>query len=159
VNRTINRALVLLIPLGMLIAGCEKIDVYEKNAPIPAYRWQYGLQPSFEFSITDTVALYNLSVVLRHTDAYRYNNIWLNIGSQSPGDSIRYQRFELLLGSDAQGWEGTGMDDIWEVRKSITRGPFKFNKGGNYRFTLAQVMRENPLPEILSVGIRVEKIR
>ena len=149
---------VLLLVIIWLTA-CAKIDVFEKNTVIPGHRWSYNLQPSFDFTISDTSSSYNLYIVLRHTDAYRYNNIWLNIGTQSPADTMRYQRFDLQLGTDANGWEGSGMNDIWELRKSITRGPFKFNKAGNYKFTIAQVMRENPLPEIMSVGVRVEKVK
>jgi gliding motility-associated lipoprotein GldH len=144
---------------SMLLTACSKIDVFEKNASIPGHQWHYGLQPVFDFTVGDTASLYNLYIVLRHTDAYRYNNIWLNIGSQSPADTMRFQRFELQLGTDAGGWEGSGMDDIWELRKPITRGPFKFNKIGNYKFSVAQMMRENPLPEIISVGVRVEKVK
>ncbi|MEP7109615.1 MAG: gliding motility lipoprotein GldH [Ferruginibacter sp.] len=150
---------VILAALTLWLTACSKIDVFEKNTAIPGHQWHYSLQPVFEFTISDTLSLYNLFVVIRHTDAYRYNNVWLNIGSQSPADTMRYQRFELVLGTDAEGWEGTGMDDIWELRKSITKGPFKFNKTGNYKFSIAQIMRENPLPEILSVGVRVEKVK
>ena len=151
--------LVMLALASLWLSSCEKVDVFEKNAPIPGHLWSYDLQPTFDFAIADTSLMYNLYVVLRHTDAYRYNNIWLNIGSQSPADSMRYQRFDLQLGTDATGWEGSGMDDIWELRKSVTKGPFKFNKTGNYKFSVAQVMRENPLPEIMSVGIRVERVK
>ena len=149
--------LILLGLVSILLSACSKTDVFEKNHSIPKYQWSYDLRPNFEFAITDTVALYNLYVVLRHTDAYRYNNIWLNVGTQAPADTVRYQRFDLQLGSDATGWEGTGMGDIWELRKSITRGPFKFNKAGNYKFSVAQIMRENPLPGIVSIGIRLER--
>ncbi|MEO6228800.1 MAG: gliding motility lipoprotein GldH [Ferruginibacter sp.] len=158
-NINFLKHLFLLLVVGSCIAGCATVEVYEKNAPIPKKGWSYDLQPTFDFTIKDTSVLYNLYVVLRHTDAYGYNNIWLNIGTQSPGDSIIYQRFDLQLGTDAAGWEGSGMDDIWELRKSITRGPFKFNKTGNYKFIIAQAMRENPLPEILSAGIRVEQVK
>ena len=151
--------LVILLLAGMGLAACSKVDVFEKNTSIPGYQWQYSLQPVFDFNISDTASLYNLYVVLRHTDAYHYNNIWLNIGTQLPADTMRYQRFDLQLGTDAGGWEGTGMDDIWELRKPITKGPFKFNKPGNYKFSIAQAMRENPLPEIMSVGVRVEKVK
>lgn len=150
---------VILLSAVLWLSACSKIDVFEKNTVIPGQQWQYGLQPSFDFIISDTASQYNLFIVLRHTDAYRYNNIWLNIGTQSPADTMRYQRFDLQLGTDAGGWEGSGMDDIWELRKSITKGPFKFNKAGNYKFSVAQVMRENPLPEIISVGVRVEKVK
>ena len=131
----------------------------KKNTAIPKNEWNYNFKPSFNFTITDTTSEYNLYVVIRHRDAYRYNNIWLNIGTQSPNDTMRYQRFDLLLGTDAKGWDGTGMDDIWELRKSITNGPFKFNKPGNYIFSIEQIMRENPLLNILSIGIRVEKVK
>lgn len=140
-------------------ASCTKLDVFEKNTAIPKNEWNYNFKPSFNFTITDTTSEYNLYVVIRHRDAYRYNNIWLNIGTQSPNDTMRYQRFDLLLGTDAKGWDGTGMDDIWELRKSITNGPFKFNKPGNYIFSIEQIMRENPLLNILSIGIRVEKVK
>jgi gliding motility-associated lipoprotein GldH len=96
--------------------------------------------------------------VLRHTDAYIYNNIWLALGSQAPGDTMRFQNINLELGNDAMGWEGTGMDDIFEIRKNITNGPIPFKKTGDYTFTIAQIMRENPLKHILNVGIRVEKV-
>jgi gliding motility-associated lipoprotein GldH len=72
---------------------------------------------------------------------------------------MRFQRLELQLGSDAGGWEGSGMDDIWELRKPISRGPLKFNKAGKYKFQVEQIMRENPLPGIMSVGVRVEKLK
>ncbi len=150
---------VLIIIISTILTACTRLDVFEKNMVIPKNQWPYSLQPSFDFIIKDTTASYNLYIVLRHTDAYRYNNIWLNVGTQSPGDSTRYQKFELQLGSDAKGWEGTGMDDIWELRKLITNGPVKFNKAGNYHFSVAQIMRENPLPNIMNIGIRVEKVK
>jgi gliding motility-associated lipoprotein GldH len=154
-----NYLIILFVFAGLCFASCKKLDVFEKNTSIPKYEWQYNQQPSFNFTITDTTSLYYLFVVLRHTDAYRYNNIWLNVGTQFPGDTMRQQRFDLQLGNDAKGWDGAGMDDIWEIRKPLTKGPVKLNKAGNYTFSVAQIMRENPLPNIMSVGIRVEKVK
>lgn len=132
------------------------MGLYEKSLRIPDQSWSYSNKPSFTFNIPDTAALYNIYIVLRHTDAYRYNNIWLRLGSQAPGDSMRYQNINLKLGDD-KGWEGYGMDDIFEIRKSITPGPVSFNKSGKYVFTISQIMREDALKHILDVGIRIEK--
>jgi gliding motility-associated lipoprotein GldH len=151
--------------LGMVIfcsiislVGCSKIGVYEKSTPIPNFQWQNSFVPSYTFNITDTSARYNIYMVLRHTDAYQFNNVWCNVTTTFPGEAPKQQRLEVVLGNDAQGWEGTGMDDIWEIRKAISPGPIPFNKPGAYTFTVAQIMRVNPLPNILSVGIRVEKV-
>ncbi|HMO61992.1 MAG TPA: gliding motility lipoprotein GldH [Ferruginibacter sp.] len=153
------KSLIVICICSCLFTGCTPINVYEKNTTIPQYNWSNSLKPSFDFNITDTTSQYSIYVVLRHTDAYRYNNIWLNVQAQFPGDTLRSQRLELVLGNDASGWEGTGMNDIWEVRKPITKGPAKFPRPGTYRFTLEQVMRDNPLPHIMSVGIRVERFQ
>lgn len=145
--------LILILFLG----GCAKINMFEKSMHIPMQSWSYNYKPSFNFTVTDTSATYNVYLVLRHTDAYKYNNLWVSLGSQVPGDSMQYQNINLQLANDKTGWEGIGMDDIYEVRKNITPGPVPFQKAGNYHFTIAQVMRENPLMHILDIGIRVEK--
>jgi gliding motility-associated lipoprotein GldH len=146
------------IIVTLILVSCNKIGVFEKNTTIPNYQWQNNFKPSYSFTITDTTALYNIYLVLRHTDAYKYNNVWVNITTQFPTEAAKQQRLEIVLGNDAQGWEGTGMDDIWELRKPITMGPVPLKKMGTYTFTIAQIMRENPLQHILSAGIRVEKV-
>ena len=153
------RLLLLVLVITLCLNACTQLDVFEKNISIPKNNWDQQLQPKFEFAIKDTSAAYKLFLVLRHTDAYRYNNIWLKVGTQAPGDTVRNQKFDVQLGTDAKGWYGTGMDDIWEYRSQLTNGPVKFIKAGNYRFSVSQLMRENPLPNILSVGIRVEKVK
>lgn len=50
------------------------------------------------------------------------------------------------------------MDDIIEHRMLLTdKGPVKLKKG-NYTIILQQAMREDPLPEIISAGVRAEKV-
>ncbi|MBL0357681.1 MAG: gliding motility lipoprotein GldH [Chitinophagaceae bacterium] len=151
---------VWLLMIGTFFTACNRLDIYEKNISVPDYKWQYAFQPGFDFDITDTASQYNIFIVLRHTDSYRYNNIWLNVGIKAPGDTATTaQRLDLQLGNDVKGWEGTGMDDIWEVRRPATKAPVQFKKPGTYHFTIAQVMRENPLPNVMSVGVRVERVK
>ncbi len=153
------KKIIPLLLLTVIALSCIKIDQFEKTVQIPSGKWFYNNVPSFTFHINDTSSLYNLYIVFRHTDAYNYNNIWLRLGTKFPGDSMRYQNINLVLASDAKGWEGTGVDDLFEVRKNISRGPMNFSKAGDYIFSVSQIMRENPLADILNVGIRVEKIK
>jgi gliding motility-associated lipoprotein GldH len=139
------------------LTACNQIELFEKNTPIPNLKWQNNFNATGVFNIIDTTALYNVFVVLRHTDAYAYNNIWLNIGLQGPGDSMKTQKINLpLVRSDAEGWKGIGMNDIWEIREKIAQLPLK---NGNYSFSIAQIMRDNPLQHIMSVGLRLEKVK
>ena len=146
----------LLLAFCLIYTSCKQLDVYEKDTSIPKYEWQSNFIVKGSFNISDTTAAYNLYVVLRHTNSYKYNNIWLNLGLQNPGDSMQYQKINLPLGNDATGWEGTGMNDIWEVRSLLNTQPERFRQTGTYNFSIAQIMRDNPLLHIMSVGLRIE---
>lgn len=145
------------ICLGMILAGCGTLDVFEKNVFFPEHEWKSNNKPSFTFTIEDTAANYNVFVIFRHEDAYHYNNLWLNITTQAPRDTARTQQVNITLADNTKGWLGTGMDDIFDHRARITRQPVKLKKG-NYTFILQQNMREEPLQFVLNAGIRVEKV-
>ncbi len=153
-------ALCVAIISGLVLgnAGCKSVDVFEKNIVIPKQQWDRSFQPSILFNITDTLAPYNIYVTLRHTYAYSYNNIWLNLSYQLPGDTAKQQRVDIQLADNSKGWLGTGMDDIYEVRRLITPQPYRFKNSGECTFTLEQIMRDNPLKHIMNAGIRVEKV-
>jgi len=143
----------------LLLTSCIKSDLFEKNTPIPGQAWEYSFKPTIVFDITDTVSSYNIFIVVRHTDAFRYNNLWIRIKSSAPGDSATTtQQFDLPLATQNR-WTGTGMDDIYEHRILLYRRPVKFFRSGQYKVSIEQVMRENPLPNILNVGLRLEKVK
>lgn len=150
----------LILILSTAFISCREIDLFEKNIAVPNMQWFNNYNATGSFIIKDTNSTYNVLIVLRHTDAYLYNNIWLNVGLQAPGDAgLKYQKINLTLGNDAKGWEGIGMNDIWEVRKLISGVPKKFIKAGTYNFSIAQLMRDNPLQHIISVGLSIQKAK
>ena len=149
----------LIIGALLFLVSCGTVDVFEKNVAIPDHEWSSSFKPEISFEITDTASLYNIYAVVRHTDAYRYNNMYMNVYFQVPGDTLRKQRLDLRLATDDKGWLGSGMDDIFEHRILITRQPQRLVKSGVYKFTLENIMREDPLENVMNVGIRVEKVK
>ena len=140
------------------LAACNSIGVFEKDIAFKKQEWPSSSKPSFTFTIKDTLAAYNIFLVLRHTDAYGFNNIWMKVSRKGP-DTTYTQQVDLRLATNSQGWLGTGMDDVWEHRIPITEGLTKFRRSGDYEFTLEQVMRQDPLLHVLNAGIRVEKVK
>lgn len=133
--------------------------IYEKDIPLPGQQWAGSFRPTFTFTISDkdTAWRYNVFIVLRHTDAYIYNNIWIRGTIRQPGDSAaRNDRYDLLLATNDKGWLGTGMEDIYEQRVLIQQST-RFKKPGQYSFTLEQVMRDDPLKHVLNIGVRIER--
>jgi len=141
--------------LQLVAISCTTIDLYEKNVTIPKHKWSSSFKPEFSFSITDTTATYQVFFVMRHTEKYTFNNIWINLYSQPPGDTMHKAKYELTLATNEKGWLGTGMDDIYEHRIPLTNP--QSLKAGTYKFKVEQIMREDPLQNVLDVGLRIEK--
>jgi gliding motility-associated lipoprotein GldH len=149
-----------LTPFIIASACNTTVGVFEKNIAIPDYSWSTRFKPEVTFEIQDTTAFYAVYIVLRHTDAYRYNNIWINIETVAPDATTTNQPLDLTLATDSKGWLASGMDDIFEHRIPIIP-PQKAQrlKAGAYHFKLENIMREDPLEHIMNVGIRLEKVR
>lgn len=153
-----KRVYYIVLFLSVILIACGTNNVFERTERFASHEWPVNKEPLMKFEISDTGALYNIYVVIRHTDAYRYNNIWLNITTQSPNDTPRTQLLDISLADNTKGWLGSGMDDIFDRRARITQAPIHLKKG-TYTFKLQQAMREDPLAYVLSAGIRVEKVK
>jgi gliding motility-associated lipoprotein GldH len=127
------------------LGSCIQTGLFEKNVTLKDHAWNSSYKPTIAFEITDT------------TSAFNYNNLWVKIKSKVPGEPVvNVQQFDLPL-SNQNNWTGTGMDDIFEHRILLSKRPIRFPRAGQYEFTLEHNMRENPLEDIMNVGIRLEK--
>ena len=151
----------LLAVCSLQLVSCTlPSGVFEKDVAIPRQQWESGFKPRIEFAVKeeDTASIYNVYFVVRHTDAYSYNNIWIQGTVTQPGDTAtKSEKFNLILATNEKGWQGAGMDDIYEDRLLILPQR-KFTRPGTYSFTIEQIMREDPLKHVLNAGIRVEKV-
>jgi gliding motility-associated lipoprotein GldH len=159
--KSLKHIFLYLVPCALyLLVSCQTIDLYEKTANIPGHKWKSSYKPSFTFTISDTTVPYNIFVTLRFRDRYNFNNLYINLKTRQPGqDSVQTATYELKLGNDEEGWKGSGMDDIYEHLELLTpkQTDFYFRKKGEYTFTIEQIMREDPLENVMNVGLRIEK--
>jgi gliding motility-associated lipoprotein GldH len=154
-KRTLH-ILFFLFLVACLFFSCTPIDLYEKTVAIPRHEWQNSFRPSFSFVIKDTSVPYKIVLVLRHNEKYNYNNIYVNLYIKRPGQdtAVKFQR-DLLLATNEEGWLGSGIDDIYEHRLKLAEN--ERLEAGMYTFTIEQIMREDPLQNVLNVGLRLEK--
>jgi gliding motility-associated lipoprotein GldH len=140
------------------ISSCQTIDLYERVVNIPKQQWYSSFKPQFKFDIKDTTVPYQAYILIRHNEKYEFNNVWVKLYAQSPGDSAKQFSLELPLANN-EGWLGTAMDDLYDHRIAVSLDPavFNFKKAGQYTFTLEQIMRRDPLENVLNVGLRIEK--
>lgn len=138
------------------LTSCDRTVVFEKNIVIPDNRWEIKNSVVLDVEIEDTISLNNIYINIRNAGGYPYSNLYLFLNTTTPTGEESRDTVELTL-ADTQGrWLGDGSGDIWDNRILLKR-KFRFLQKGIYHFELQQAMRINPLPQIMDVGMRIEK--
>lgn len=147
-----------IIILALIFSACRETGLYEKVHFMKGNAWSTNQQPEFVFEVKDTVSKYQVYFLIRHGDAYEFNNVWIKLNSKLPGDSVvRKDRFDVPLANQNK-WLGSGMDDIFDHRVLLYREPVKFSKTGQYTISIGHDMRVEPLDHVYNVGLRIEKV-
>jgi gliding motility-associated lipoprotein GldH len=153
----VKRSLLILTAV-IIFCGCNwTTGAFEKNQDFTSHEWGSSVRPDIAFEISDTISSYNIYIVVRHTDAYHFNNMYVRATVKEPDDNKgRTGDYDLQLATNGKGWIGTAMDDIYEARLLI-QPKTRFRKAGTYHIIMEQLMREDPLKNVLSAGLRVER--
>ncbi len=132
-------------------------NLFEKNVEVPQFSWDYEFVPSFDVNIVDTSSYYNLSINIRHLESYPFMNLWVQLHGSSPDGKQQKERIMLGLATPDGKWLGEGLNGVW-MQTVLAKGKIKFPHKGQYTFGIEQDMRINPLPAVMNVGLKLEKI-
>nr|WP_293837286.1 gliding motility lipoprotein GldH [uncultured Arsenicibacter sp.] len=147
-----------LAVLSMLLTGCDPNTIYNAYEDIDDGAWYVKNEPTFTFTIEDASIPYNIYYNLRNSLSYPYYNLYLTrYLTDDKGKQIESRLDELLLMDPKTGEpRGEGLGDLFD-HKVLIKSNYRFPKPGAYTIRIRQYMRQDPLPEVLSVGIAVEK--
>lgn len=138
------------------------VDHYEE---IPQRKWSYDFHPKAEIQVSDKSTPYRLYINLRHTEEYRYSNIFMLIQQQpllpnglatKPAEVVK--RVEITLAEPDGRWLGQQSGNLYGYRELVMDEYF-FPDTGLWRLSLEQNMREELLGGVVSVGFRIEALR
>ena len=144
-----------LIPLLFLAAlcctACRKNIVYSEFRSIPSEQWSMDNPASFDYSIADTAAAYNIIVHVRHTERYPYQNMWLFISNHHQVDTI-----EFYLADDRGRWLGDKHHGFVEMPVLFEEN-YHFADTGTYHMTIRHGMRDSVLRGVTDIGVEIVK--
>lgn len=143
----------------VLLAGsCDTNAVYKAYEDIDDGKWYIKNAPSFTFEIEDASVPYNIYYNLRNNLSYGYYNLYLTrYLRDANGKEIESRLDELILMDPKTGKpNGDGIGDLFD-HKFLMKRNYRFPKPGKYTMQIRQYMRQDPLLNIQSVGITVEK--
>ena len=138
------------------IVSCDRKRVFEAYKTLDDNGWNKDSVVIFDVALSDTIKNHNLYVNIRNKGTYPYSNLWLFLSVGSPDGKMVTDTVEFSLAEASGRWKGSGIGDLHD-NQILYKSSVYFPHKGNYTFHIKQGMRDNVLPGIRDIGIRIEK--
>ncbi len=143
-----------LLALLILLCGCSNSVVFSEFYPIDERGWSDNQILHFNPSLNDSIGTYDVSLVIRHSNSYRYQDIWLAVAFKEEIE-INIDTLHIRLADTKGHWIGNGNNFIHTYTFTYKEG-IRFAKG-SCGVSVKQIMKDNPLRGINNIGIVIEK--
>lgn len=150
----IMKKVVLLAVISLLLMGCQKGVVFTEFKVLPGCGWDMDTELVFTPVMEDSTAVYDMQLIVRHTDRYAYQNLWLFVDVKQDSLLLRRDTIEAMLANERGKWLGSGMSKYTLPLLYVEE--MQLQKGV-YNVVVQQGMREDVLREITDVGLKVIK--
>jgi len=150
-----NKILIMLLLL-FCMASCGKKTIFEKHEKIENNTWNRNKVIAFEVPINDIKKDYNVYIAVRHSDVYAYNNLYVGVIIYTPSGDQRSNNYYLELRNEDRSFKGDVLGDIWDVKMQIMKNA-SFTKQGIHKFEISNLMQYPNLPDIMEIGLIIEK--
>lgn len=153
-NQLKMRKLIVLrvMPLLLLcLAACvPDHNDYSGFSHIPPAGWAYAAPVEFVASPADSVATGVVAIAVRHSNAYPYSNMWIELSTYR-GDRMMFCDTVNVKLADIYGrWFGHGLGTSYQVTDTLP-GLVELCRGD--RIVMRHVMRVDTLSGVEQVGV------
>ena len=145
---------ILLFCLPILFFSCNTKDVYHTFNHIPERGWDKRVIERFSPVIEDTISTYDIDLSLRYTNDYNYRNLWLFITCEAETGEEFTDTLNCVLADEYGKWLGSGWGASYQQTISY-KTDFNFPRKGRYSISVQQGMRDDVIPGITEVGIKI----
>ena len=119
-------------------------------------KWSKKTEQKFKLEITDPQNPKNIIFVVRNNNDYPYSNIRFIVNFKNPKTKIaQVDTLNYVLAKPNGEWLGTGFGETKETLFQYKTN-YKFPEKGKYEIAVSQAMRNDALPGIEDLGIKVE---
>lgn len=119
-------------------------------------KWNRKTTQKYNLNVSDNQNPKNIIFVVRNNDTYPYSNIRFVVDfkdlqtKKTETDTLNY-----ILAKPNGEWLGTGFGDTKETL-FLYKVNYKFPKNGKYEINVQQAMRNDNLPGVEDLGVKVE---
>ena len=149
-----NISFVSIIIIGL--CSCGKTTIFEKYEKFDNATWSKNKMISFDVPVSNINKTYNIYITVRHSEIYPFNNLFVGVDIYTPSGDKRSKDYYLEIRNEDRSFKGDVLGDIWDLKQMIMKNA-SFTKAGVHKFTISNLMQYPELPDIMEIGLIVER--
>lgn len=142
--------------LCALLSACGSTFEYYKSYTIPDSGWTYNDSLQFVFEISDTSALYDITVNIQYHDTFPNQNFYTQIETKFPSGKRLGKVVSFDLFEKSGKPIGQCAANLCSLQSFLQKNAF-FHEPGKYAITLHQFTRTEKLSGLSSIGLGLQK--
>lgn len=103
-----NYLYLLLIIVSAFFVSCNENTIFNEYTTVDNGVWAKDRSFAFNVEVSDTTALYEIDLLVRNTDIFPRQNLWLQITREYRGQEIQCDTVNLFLLDESGKWTGSG---------------------------------------------------
>lgn len=144
-----------LLLCGSVLLGCgsagEDIKTVDLNGT-----WDKSAEQRFDFEIAEAQSPKNIIFVVRNNNSYPYSNIRFIVNvTNLKSRKVETDTVNYTMAKPNGEWLGTGFGETREIHFPY-RTDYRFPAAGTYSIGIIQAMRNDNLPGIEDLGVKIE---
>ncbi len=139
----------ILLLFGFILLGCNSNVVMSETVSLNN-GWKKDKPVSFIIPQLDSVQKYNMYVLVRNTNEYKYNNLFLIVSMEFPHGKTITDTLEYRMARPDGTWLGTGLGNTKD-NKLWYKEHVSFPEKGEYTLTIEHAVRNNGEVEGVSI--------
>ena len=147
-------AVIAAVLMGLTVACGTMDDERGQFVTMPDYGWRYNDTVTFVPAAVDTplsAATGRVILAVRHSAAYRYSNLWVELSYPTPTDSVAQRDTVNIVLADVYGhWLGRGAGVSYVLTDTLPR---RYSVSDSASLSLRHIMRLDTVADIEQIGL------
>jgi gliding motility-associated lipoprotein GldH len=153
-----NKPLFTFLIVSLFIFSCNKNRIFEEhNTNFPKFRWDKTNIVEFSPEITDNEGNYKIFIAVRHIAGFQLKDINVKLNIISPSGEETTKDYNLPLYDKNNEALSDCAGDYCDL-EILVENNFKFKETGKYKFRISHQMSINPIPNVMEVGLIIDKL-
>ncbi|MDO4190093.1 MAG: gliding motility lipoprotein GldH [Bacteroidales bacterium] len=150
-----KKLLFIIVVLAVALISCSQRVPYSVVDNIED-GWHKDSVHTFSINVDDTTTLYELDIVLRNTNDFPDQNLWLQVECVNPNDSLHIDTLNIFLADEFGRWRGRGIGSHYN-NLILYQDSMQYAQTGVYEYRVKHLMRHTKLDGLTQIGVQLMK--